>query len=260
MPCKKFHCCFHKNEPNSILNHLRKSGVKQEKRQQREKVILDRAQELISEYGFFDLKMSDLARAAEISVGTLYVHFASKEDLLLGLAVRAGAIRTEFLATACDHDGTPLDKFIVASLLDILFSIEKPELFEMEYLAMSPSIWRRATVGRHQELLRKVGDATRMFQGFLDDAAPMLGADYARDQGRTLNLGSWALSFGMNALALSEITDAHYGSLLRENAFETFCDGLTAILTGAGWTADDARKRVHALGAQYVPAHFGTSA
>ncbi|OKH88335.1 TetR/AcrR family transcriptional regulator [Thalassospira sp. TSL5-1] len=230
--------------------------MKQEKRQQREKVILDRAQELIGEYGFFDLKMSDLARAAEISVGTLYVHFASKEDLLLGLAVRAGMIRKEFLATARNHDGPALEKFIVASLLDILFSIENPQLFEMEYLAMSPSIWRRATVGRHQELLRKVDDITLMFQGFLDDAAPTLRGDPVRDRGRMLNLASWALSFGMNALALSEITDAHYGSLLRENAFETYCDGLSAILTGAGWQAEEATSLVHDLGRRYVPAHF----
>ncbi len=233
--------------------------MKQEKRQQREKVILDCAQELIGEYGFFDLKMSDLARAAEISVGTLYVHFASKEDLLLGLAVRAGMIRMEFLTKACTHDGTALEKFIVASLLDILFSIENPHLFEMEYLAMSPSIWRRATVNRHQELLRKVNDITLMFQGFVDDAAPVLGGEHTRDRGRTLNLASWALSFGMNALALSEITDAHYGSLLRENAFETYCDGLTAILTGAGWVAEDARNLVEGLGRQYVPTHFASS-
>ncbi|OSQ42631.1 TetR/AcrR family transcriptional regulator [Thalassospira sp. MCCC 1A01428] len=230
--------------------------VKQEKRQQRETVILDCAQDLISEYGFFDLKMSDLARAAGISVGTLYVHFASKEDLLLGLALRAGARRTAFLETARDHDGSALEKFIVASLLDILFSIENPELFEMEYLAMSPSVWRRATVGRHQDFLRKVADATRMFQDFLDQAAPVLGQNYSRDRGRTLNLGSWALSFGMNALALSEITDAHYGRLLRENALPTFCDGLTAILVGAGWQADAAQDVIYGLGQHYMPQHF----
>ncbi|WP_339779741.1 TetR/AcrR family transcriptional regulator [uncultured Thalassospira sp.] len=230
--------------------------VKQEKWQQREKVILDCAQELIGQYGFFDLKMSDLARAADISVGTLYVHFASKEDLLLGLALRAGAKRTAFLETARQHDGPALEKFIVASLLDILFSIENPELFEMEYLAMSPSVWRRATVTRHQDFLRKVGDATRMFQDFLDQAVPILGPEQSRDRGRTLNLGSWALSFGMNALALSEITDAHYGSLLRENAIDTFCDGLTALLVGAGWQADTADNVIRSLGVRYMPAHF----
>ncbi|WP_158091197.1 TetR/AcrR family transcriptional regulator [Thalassospira mesophila] len=230
--------------------------MKQEKRQQREKEILDCARTLIGQHGFFDLKMSDLARAAGISVGTLYVHFASKEDLLLGLAMWAGAGRTAYLQTARQHDGPALEKFIVASLLDILFSIENPDLFEMEYLAMSPSIWQRATHGRHQDFLRKVSDATRMFQEFLDQAAPVLGENYSRDRGRTLNLGSWALSFGMNALALSEITDAHYGRLLRENALPTFCDGLTAMLVGAGWQADTAHSVIYGLGQHYMPQHF----
>lgn len=62
-----------------------------EKRQKREELILDGAGELIADVGFFELKMSDLARTCGISVGTLYGHFASKEDLLIGLAVMAGA-------------------------------------------------------------------------------------------------------------------------------------------------------------------------
>jgi AcrR family transcriptional regulator len=70
--------------------------VRSEKRQKREEMILDRAQDQVAEFGFLDLKMSDLAKAADLSVGTLYAHFASKEDLLLGIAIRAGARRTAF--------------------------------------------------------------------------------------------------------------------------------------------------------------------
>lgn len=226
--------------------------VRSEKRQKREEMILDRAQDQIAEFGFLDLKMSDLAKAADLSVGTLYAHFASKEDLLLGIAIRAGARRTAFFETARRHDGSAIEKFIIASLLDIRFSIENPALFEAEYLAFAPSIWQRATVGRHQSLLAQIGSITRMFQDFLDQAWQDLGLDaQSGESGRTLNLGSWALSFGMNALALTQITDAHYGNMLRENAINTFCEGLVGLLVGAGWQSDRATQTVTALAAQY---------
>ncbi|WP_417814682.1 TetR/AcrR family transcriptional regulator [Thalassospira alkalitolerans] len=224
-----------------------------EKRQKREEMILERAGELIAEYGFFELKMSDLARECEISVGTLYVHFASKEDLLLGLAIMAGQKRAVFFDHARAHDGSAMEKFIVASLLDIRFSIEHPQLFEAEYLALAPSIWKRATPSHHQSQLAGIGRITEMFQSFLSDAAAELGiSDQEIARTRSLNLGSWGLSFGMNALVLSEITDRHYGAELRGNAIDIFCDSLADLLFGAGWHEDNARQIVHDLAQRYA--------
>ena len=121
-----------------------------EKRQNREELILDNAGKLISEVGFFELKISDLAKMCGISVGTLYGHFASKEDLLIGLAVMAGAKRAQKFDIARNHDGSAIEKYIIASLLDLRFSIDHPQLFEAEYLALAPSVWKRATPARHQ--------------------------------------------------------------------------------------------------------------
>lgn len=224
-----------------------------EKRQQREELIVQRAGELIAQHGFFELKMSDLAQACDISVGTLYAHFASKEDLLLGLAITAGQKRARFFGHARAHDGSAMEKFIVASLLDIRFSLEHPEWFEAEYLALAPSIWTRATPSHHQSQLAEVGRITEMFQSFLSAAANELGiSGDVIAQTRNLNLGSWGLSFGMNALALSEITDRHYGTELRGNAIDIFCDSLADLLAGAGWHVDDARQIVCDLAARYA--------
>ena len=242
----------------ATLNDPEKQPLRQrpnriEKRQQREELILERAGELIAEYGFFELKMSDLARACDISVGTLYAHFASKEDLLLGLAILAGQKRAGFFDYAHAHDGSAMEKFIVASLLDIRFSIDHPQWFEAEYLALAPSIWQRATPSHHQSQLAGIGRITEMFQSFLSDAAnELVVSGDVIAQTRNLNLGSWGLSFGMNALALSEITDRHYGTELRSNAIDIFCDSLADLLAGAGWYVDDARQIVRDLAARYA--------
>ncbi|MDP2696714.1 TetR/AcrR family transcriptional regulator [Thalassospira sp.] len=230
--------------------------MRSEKRQHREEAILDKTQDLIAEFGFFELKMSDLARACDIAVGTLYAHFASKEDLLIGLASRAVMRRTAFFETARAHDGPAIEKFIVASLLDVRFSIRHPELFEAEYLALAPSIWNRATVARHQQLLAQIDQMTRMFQAFLEEAAQ--DTDHT-DQGGTapdrtgiLNIGSWALGFGMNALGQSDVTVAHYGTMLRDRSEQTYCDCLTDLLIGAGMAGDAARQSVARIAARYL--------
>lgn len=54
-------------------------------------VILATAKDILKEYGLADLTMRRLARALEVTPGTLYWHFPSKQDLL-------GAIAGDLLA------------------------------------------------------------------------------------------------------------------------------------------------------------------
>ena len=227
-----------------------------EKRQNREELILDNAGKLISEVGFFELKISDLAKMCGISVGTLYGHFTSKEDLLIGLAVMAGAKRAQKFDIARNHDGSAIEKYIIASLLDLRFSIDHPQLFEAEYLALAPSVWKRATPARHQAQLDQIGAVTEMFQTFLNAGADALGISgdlpERTDRARNLNLGSWGLGYGINVLVLSEITDRHYGQELRKNAVNILCDALADLLIGAGWQVDDAHEKVRALARRYA--------
>jgi len=50
--------------------------------------ILDAAQVCIARAGFHRTTMQDICKEAEISAGALYVYFASKEDLIAGVAER----------------------------------------------------------------------------------------------------------------------------------------------------------------------------
>ena len=53
---------------------------------EREDLFLDVALELIRQDGLLNLQMARIAEKSEYAVGTLYLHFASKEDLLVALA------------------------------------------------------------------------------------------------------------------------------------------------------------------------------
>lgn len=52
----------------------------------RKEQILEAARRLFQERGFLNVTMSDIAEAAELSIGTLYLYFKNKEDIYAGLA------------------------------------------------------------------------------------------------------------------------------------------------------------------------------
>ncbi|MCZ2102662.1 MAG: TetR/AcrR family transcriptional regulator [Chitinophagales bacterium] len=63
--------------------------MKDSKRLNKEKVIIDAAEIIFNEVGFKNAKMEDIARQAKITKVTLYTYFQSKENLYLALTYRA---------------------------------------------------------------------------------------------------------------------------------------------------------------------------
>lgn len=58
---------------------------REEKRRQTHERIYEHAMRLFTEHGYDQVKVNRIAEAAGVSVPTFYAHYASKEDLILGL-------------------------------------------------------------------------------------------------------------------------------------------------------------------------------
>src|SRR5579859_2441781 len=71
---------LHKPGPDSV-----QSSWKERQRQERERLIVQAAEEVLLEKGLRGVSMDDIAARVGISKGTLYLHFAKKEDLFLAL-------------------------------------------------------------------------------------------------------------------------------------------------------------------------------
>ncbi|MFL5699301.1 MAG: helix-turn-helix domain-containing protein, partial [Ktedonobacteraceae bacterium] len=56
--------------------------LKERQRQEREALILQAAEEVLIEKGYHEMSMDEIAARVGISKGTVYLHFASKEDLV----------------------------------------------------------------------------------------------------------------------------------------------------------------------------------
>ncbi len=58
-------------------------SLREKQRQERENLILQAAEEVLLEKGYHDTSMDEIANRVGIAKGTLYLHFAKKEDLIL---------------------------------------------------------------------------------------------------------------------------------------------------------------------------------
>jgi TetR/AcrR family fatty acid metabolism transcriptional regulator len=65
-------------------HHSVRSGGEREKSDKRER-ILNSAMKVFASKGFYGAKVSDIAEAAGVADGTIYLYFKSKDDLLISL-------------------------------------------------------------------------------------------------------------------------------------------------------------------------------
>jgi TetR/AcrR family fatty acid metabolism transcriptional regulator len=63
-------------------------SLKEKQRQEREALILQAAEEVLLEKGYHEMSIDEIAARVGIAKGTVYLHFASKEELVLALVER----------------------------------------------------------------------------------------------------------------------------------------------------------------------------
>jgi len=63
-------------------------SLKEKQRQEREELILKAAEEMLAEKGYHETSMDEIAVRVGIAKGTVYLHFPSKEDLVMAIFER----------------------------------------------------------------------------------------------------------------------------------------------------------------------------
>src|SRR5436309_581828 len=96
------------------------------------KVITDRAAKLFATRPFHKVRLEDIAAAAGVGKGTLYVYFDSKEDLYFSLIYDAFATVVDQLRVQVEKpDASPPDllRAVVGGL--VAFAFRHPHFFEL---------------------------------------------------------------------------------------------------------------------------------
>lgn len=136
--------------------------------------MLDAAARLFGAHRFHEVRMEDVAAAAEVGKGTLYRYFQDKEELYLALLDRAGKQLRERVHSAADSACGPRGKLtaLVAAVID--FFDEQPHVHDLiqraEALRGAQTPWQpaRADLTHLARDLLAEADATGAFK--VDDA------------------------------------------------------------------------------------------
>jgi len=236
---------------------------RQLKRAEREEKILRQAIGLFVEKGFLGVRMSDVAKACELSMGTIYSHFAAKEDLLMGAAAFLTRQEKSLYQSVIEADEPAMQRIVTGFTINWLIAQYHPGLVEIENLSLMPSVWSRANPQRIQEL-------NTLHQSFFELAQSlvleMLSSelngyagldDAARDElAMLLNHGMWGLCVGLNSTAQSGIARAD-GDQHEACSYKHFTTNVIHFLKGYGWNDPDPEQMFDACRAAAVKALAG---
>ncbi|WP_245574463.1 TetR/AcrR family transcriptional regulator [Hugenholtzia roseola] len=95
----------------------------------RKKAIVDAAEKIFFTQGMDKATMADVAREAELSKGTLYLYFKSKEELYKAIILRAFRVLKRLLRAATDKAKSGYDNLIALTQAYVNFAFEYPNYF-----------------------------------------------------------------------------------------------------------------------------------
>jgi len=104
------------------------------------RAILDAASTLFFERGLQRTTIDEIAEAAGVSVGSVYVHFGSKEGLYLALVEHAVELSQSYTTNAPDSD-SPLRRVMNLGEAYVEFALNEPVAFRIASMQMfDPSV------------------------------------------------------------------------------------------------------------------------
>ena len=204
----------------------------------RSDLVLDAAEAVFAAHGFQGASMEEIARRAELSVGSLYNVFPSKDALLAGVVERR---QEEVLAGATAQAATespPLRRLDLLLLFAFDYFEAHEKLFELYVAATSGLLWHvRSSLGestfqRHLRFLGLISQAVR--DGMRREGWPRVDPDSA----------AWVIVAMLNAFLTRWITSGDAQMLVtgRREA-RGFVRRILGLAPGAPEPTRSSRKR-----------------
>jgi AcrR family transcriptional regulator len=190
--------------------------------------LLDVAERAFAASGYREVRMDDLAEAVDVSVGTIYGHFGSKDGLFLALGERAAEQFGAYLDRAYQPGYSPLEKVLACGDAYLRFHLEHPDLFR--FLAGVESQLPRAEQDQRTRVGQLLAANLRRFEEHI--AAAIASGEASSEYDATVVArflwGAWngvvALGLRTDELAL---TDAEIAECLQLGR-RVVNEGLTA--------------------------------
>ncbi len=135
---------------------------KEREKEQRRNDILDAAEKVFFKVGFENATMDEVAEMAELSKGTLYLYFSSKEDLYYAISIRALQVLRQLFEKTVPAGAPVLDKIIAIGKAFVQFAREKSDYFKtLVYFSSLPDC--HEAIDRYEKLCEEKADPMSFF-------------------------------------------------------------------------------------------------
>jgi len=128
--------------------------------------LLDAAERLVSRQAPEEIRIEDVAAAADVSPATVYVHFGTKDALLAAVTERVLAVATETLRSAYAAETTPLERFAGVGAAYLRLLLDHPTV--VKYLTVTGERGPRTPV--EEEVVARFAELRREFEQSIRDA------------------------------------------------------------------------------------------
>lgn len=166
----------------------------------REQLFLDTARRLIREEGLLTLQMARLARACDYATGTLYQHFASKEDLLVALATQRLREHCALFCKVAVWPAGTRERMFALTVADEQFSHRHPTYTRLMQYVFTEVVWETASLARRQALTDELKPVVAAITGVVEQAVAAGEVKPGVLSSHELMLGPWAVCHGMQSL------------------------------------------------------------
>ncbi|MBS0658848.1 MAG: TetR/AcrR family transcriptional regulator [Verrucomicrobia bacterium] len=206
---------------------------KERELQRREEEILRVARQLLLDHGYFGMTMDRIAAGIEYSKGTLYQHFASKEDVLCALALESEVKRKEFFERAAQFSGNARERMTAIGAAYELYFRLHPTYFRSEQMIHSQELLTKISQERRDQVMVCGARCHELMTGIIADAqtARQLHLPGGMTPG-TLAFILWSLTSGAY---LNMADPGHLEQMGVVNAIEAVRMACQTLLDGLGW-------------------------
>jgi AcrR family transcriptional regulator len=179
---------------------------KQRELLEREQLILNAAQTMLHQQGYRHLTMERIAETVEYSKGTIYNHFASKEDLVCSLCCRCFNNLIEVLERAFKYPGSTRDRFSAIGIAYSLYYQLHPVDIQNIQTARNFAIRENVSQEKLQEMELLEHKITSIAKNIVQQAIDCGDLDKKHQADvNTIVFGFWSMHYGALLLEQSDI-------------------------------------------------------
>jgi AcrR family transcriptional regulator len=199
---------------------------------EREQLFLEAARDLVRQDGLLNMQMARVAERCDYAVGTLYQHFASKEDLLIALATDNVQHRVDLFRRAAQWNAGSRDRMIGVAVADLMFVRLYPEHFRLAQLAFTEVVWQAASAERRRLALEAGEPLGQICDGIVEEAVRCGDLDLNGVNPSELGFGLWSMTLGAHTIV-------HVEGILEQgevrDPYRLMVRHLHCLMNGLGW-------------------------